>query len=256
MTLKGNIKHSACRWCYESIPLEEFCKESVQIGLKGIDLLKPSEWQTVLNHDLEVSMANPEEFSLEVGFNQRNNHRELQKTYLKLIKQVADHGIKNLICFSGNRNGITDQEGWDECLRGLEPLVLLAEIKQVTLCMELLNSQVDHPDYQCDHTAWGIELCNKINSPNFKLLYDIYHMQIMEGNIIATIRQNASQIAHYHTGGVPGRNEIDFTQELNYPAIMTEIVDSGYEGYVAQEFIPTAKNPLASLRKAISICDV
>jgi hydroxypyruvate isomerase len=254
--LKGNINHSASRWCYNALDLDALCKEAKRIGLVGIDLLKPSEIDTVQGHGLVCTMVNPEEFSLTEGFNDPKLHSKLRKTYSQLIDLVADKGIQNVICFSGNRNGLDDQKGIDNCAKGLEPLVKQAADKGIKLNMELLNSKVDHEDYQCDHTEWGVALCKKIGSDHFKLLYDIYHMQIMEGDIIATIRKYHSYFGHYHTGGVPGRNEIDETQELNYPAIMQAIVATGFKGYVAQEFIPTATDPVESLEKSIAICDV
>jgi hydroxypyruvate isomerase len=171
------------------------------------------------------------------------------------IEANASHGFKNIICFSGNREGQDDQEGMDVCAEALKKIVGLAEQKKVTICMELLNSKVDHHDYMCDHTAWGVALCKKVGSERFKLLYDIYHMQIMEGDVIRTIRDNKDYIAHVHTGGVPGRHEIDETQELNYPAIMKAIADMKFPGFVAQEFIP-AREPITSLRQAVGICDV
>ena len=254
--LKGNINHSACRWCYNSIPLDELCRQAKTIGLKGIDLLKPSEWKTAFDAGLTCSMANPEEFSLTEGFNDPKNHAALQKTYEDLIRKAAEAGLKTIICFSGNRNEISDEAGLENCARGLEPLVKLAEKHQVYLSMELLNSKVNHPDYQCDRTPWGVALCEKIGSEHFKLLYDIYHMQIMEGDIIATIRKYHPYINHYHTGGVPGRNEIDETQELFYPAIMKAIAETGFKGFVAQEFVPSRGDALASLKQSVQICDV
>ncbi len=254
--LKGNINHSACRWCYNDIPLEELCEFARDLGMKGIDLLKPEEWPVVEKYGLTCSMANPAEFSLTEGFNNPKNHTSLQKTYSELIPQVADAGLKNLICFSGNRNGISEEAGLENCAIGLEPLVKIAEKHQVNLVMELLNSKVNHPGYQCDHTPWGVELCEKMGSDRFKLLYDIYHMQIMEGDVIATIRKYHPYIVHYHTGGVPGRNEIDETQELYYPAIMRAILETGFNGFVAQEFVPTKEDKLSSLKQGVLICDV
>ncbi len=161
-----------------------------------------------------------------------------------------------MICFSGNRAGLDDEQGIDNCAQGLKRLMKLAEAKRVNVVMELLNSKVNHKDYQCDHTAWGAEMCRRVGSERMKLLYDIYHMQIMEGDLIRNIRDNAQYIAHYHTGGVPGRNEIDETQEIYYPAVMKAIVETGFDGFVAQEFIPKSPDPLASLRRCVAICDV
>ncbi len=254
--LKGNINHSVCRWCYQNIPLEEFAEKSKDIGIKAIDLLKPDEWDVVIKKGLQCSLATDTFASITEGFNNPKNHSELQKKYQNLISQASHSGIQQVIVFSGNRNGISEEEGWENCAKGLDPLVKHAEENDVTLIMELLNSKVDHKDYQCDRTPWGVSLVDKIGSTSFKLLYDIYHMQIMEGDIIATINKNKDYIAHYHTGGVPGRHEINHTQELNYPAIMKAIVANGFTGYVAQEFIPTYEDSLEALKEGIEICDV
>lgn len=253
---KGNINHSACRWCYQNIPLQEFAQKGKDIGLKAIDLLKPEEWRVVQDAGLECSLATDTFASITHGFNDSNNHQKLQKQYLELISKASHAGIKQVIVFSGNRNGISDKMGIENCAIGLDPLVKHAEKNKVTLIMELLNSKVDHQDYQCDLTPWGVDLVDKIGSSNFKLLYDIYHMQIMEGDIIATINKYKDYINHYHTGGVPGRNEINNNQELYYPAIMKAIVANGFKGYVAQEFIPTYENKLEALKEGITICDV
>ncbi len=254
--LKGNINHAACRWCYQNIPLLEFATKGKEIGLKAIDLLKPDEWKIVMDAGLKCSLATDTFASITDGFNDVRNHDKLQKQYLELISKASNAGIQQVIVFSGNRNGISDNAGWEHCAQGLDVLVKHAEKNNVTLVMELLNSKVDHRDYQCDHTPWGVKLVDKIGSANFKLLYDIYHMQIMEGDIIATITKYNEYIAHYHTGGVPGRNEINITQELNYPAILKTILDTGFDGYVAQEFIPTYDDPLKALQEGITICDV
>ncbi|TAE48133.1 MAG: hydroxypyruvate isomerase [Bacteroidetes bacterium] len=256
LPLKGNVNHSACRWCYGGIPLDELCVAAKEMGLKGIDLLNPPEWKTAIGHGLAVSMSFGSPLGITKGFNDPSLHKQLQKDYAELIPKAAEAGVKNVICFSGNRNGITEQAGLDNCARGLEASVKLAEKHGVILMMELLNSKVDHADYQCDHTPWGVQLAEKLGSPNFKLLYDIYHMQIMEGDVIATIRKYHPYIGHYHTGGVPGRHEIDESQELYYPAIIKAVLETGYKGFVAQEFIPAGKDPLASLRQGVSICDV
>jgi len=254
--LKGNINHAVCRWCYQSIPLQEFAEKSKDIGIKAIDLLKPEEWEIVTKQGLSCSLATDTFASITNGFNDPKNHSELQNKYQDLISKASHAGIQQLIVFSGNRNGISDEQGIENCANGLDVLVKHAEKNNVTLIMELLNSKVDHKDYQCDHTPWGVTLVDKIGSNNFKLLYDIYHMQIMEGDIIATINKYNDYIAHYHTGGVPGRHEINHTQELNYAAIMKAIVANGFTGYVAQEFIPTYKNSLEALKEGIMICDV
>jgi len=254
--LKGMIKHSVCKWCYNDIPLEDLCKAAKGMGLSSIELLGPDDWPTLKKYDLTCAMAWGAEKSLTEGFNEPKYHDELVSRYEAMIPKVANAGLNNLICFSGNRNGMSDEQGMENCAKGLKRLMKTAEKHKVTLSMELLNSKVNHKDYMCDHTNWGVELAKMVGSDQFKLLYDIYHMQIMEGDVIRTIQENHPYISHYHTGGVPGRNEIDNTQELYYPAIMRAIVDTGYKGYVAQEFIPKSKSPLVSLKESVIICDV
>jgi len=256
LPLKGNINHSVCRWCYKELELDVLCAEGKKMGLKGIDLVGPADWPILQKHGLHSSMCNGAEINLVDGFNDKKFHAELIKRYSDMIPLVANAGYTNLICFSGNRRGKSDEDGWQNCIEGLKQLLPLAEKHKVVLVMELLNSRVDHKDYQCDKTAWGVELCNRLGSENFKLLYDIYHMQIDEGDVIATIMKYNKYFAHYHTGGVPGRHEIDETQELYYPAIMKAIMDTGYKGYVAQEFIPKEKAQLVTLNKCVQICDV
>ena len=256
MTLKGNINHSVCRWCYGDIPFEELCKAAKAMGIKSIELTGPDEWPILKKYGLTCAMPWGAGKGIVEGFNNPANHDELVKSYSEHIPKVAAAGYDKLICFSGNRNGISDEQGIENCIKGLKRLIPVCEKYKVTLVMELLNSKVDHKDYQCDHTAWGVELCKRLGSEYFKLLYDIYHMQIMEGDIIRTIRENIKYIAHFHTGGNPGRNEIDETQELYYPAIMKAIVETGYKGFVAQEFIPKNPDKLSSLKKGIEICDV
>jgi len=254
--LKGNIRHSVCSWCYPDLSLDELCLLAKDIGLVGIDLIGPEGWPTLKKHGLISTMCNGAELSLTEGFNHTEYHPQLIENYTRQIELVAAAGYTNLICFSGNRNGMDDETGLQNCVAGLKQILPLAEEKGVVIQMELFNSKVDHPDYMCDNTAWGIELCKRLDSPNFKLLYDIYHMQIEEGDIIRTIRENHRYFGHYHTAGVPGRHEIEENQELFYPAIMKAIVETGYEGFVAQEFIPTREDPTESLRKAIALCDV
>jgi hydroxypyruvate isomerase len=255
-SLKGNIKHSVCRWCYGGIELNELAAAAKEIGLVGIDLVGPKDWATLKKYDLISTMCNGAEISLTKGWNDKQYHDTLIKNYTEHIELVAQAGYTNLICFSGSRNGMDDETGLKNCTEGLKQIIGLAEKKGVTIQMELLNSKVDHKDYMCDRTPWGVELCKRIGSPNFKLLYDIYHMQIDEGDVIRTIRDHHQYLGHYHTGGVPGRHEIDESQELYYPAIMRAIVGVGHKGYVAQEFIPAAADKLGSLRAAIKICDV
>ncbi|SDS21280.1 hydroxypyruvate isomerase family protein [Christiangramia echinicola] len=252
----GKINHSVCRWCYQDIPLQKFARACVGMGIQAIDLLKPSEWDTVEKEGLVCSMATDDFASITDGFNDPANHKKLQSAYKRLIKKASEHNIKNVICFSGNLRGMDEETGIQNCVTGLTPLLDYAAGLNVNLVMELLNSKVDHADYMCDHTKWGIELAKALNKTNFKLLYDIYHMQIMEGDVIRTIRENHEYINHYHTGGNPGRNEINDSQELNYPAIMKAIYETGFEGFVAQEFIPTYDDKLAALREGIQICDI
>jgi hydroxypyruvate isomerase len=250
------FKHSVCRWPYNGKSLEELCEVAVDIGIKSIELINPDQYETVKKHGLTCAMANSVPLSLTDGFNDPSIHEKLKGEYFDLFPKVADAGFKNIICFSGNRKGLDDAQGLENCAVGLEPVVKKAKEYDLTICMELLNSKVDHPDYQCDDTEWGVNLAEKMGLDNFKLLYDIYHMQIMEGDIIRTIRDNADYIAHYHTGGVPGRNEIDETQELNYKAIMEAIAETGFEGYVAQEFIPAREDVFNSLKQGVDICSI
>jgi len=254
--LKGNINHSACRWCYGAIPLEQLCISAKEIGLVGIDLVGPKDWDMLKKYGLLSTMCNGAEISLTKGWNDKQYHETLIKSYTEHIDLVSKAGFVNLFVASGNKGTIDDETGLNNCVEGLKQIVGLAEKKGVILQMELLNSKIDHKDYMCDRSVWGVELVKRIGSPNFKLLYDIYHMQIDEGDVIRTIRNHHESFGHYHTGGVPGRNEIDERQELYYPAIMKAIVATGYKGYVAQEFIPADADPIASLRKAIQICDI
>lgn len=256
LKLKGNINHAVCRWCFSSFDVEALCVEAKKIGITGIDLVGPKDWPTLKKHGLESTMCNGAEINLVDGFNDEKFHAKLIENYTKMIPLVAEAGYKNLICFSGNRRGKDDETGWNNCVKGLKQLIPLAEKHNVVLVMELLNSKVNHKDYQCDRTSWGAELCKRLGSENFKLLYDIYHMQIDEGDVIRNIRDYHQYIAHYHTAGVPGRNEIDDTQELYYPAIMKAIAETGFKGYVAQEFIPKQADKIASLKKAVAICDI
>src|SRR5687768_6163272 len=258
-TLKGNINHSVCWWTYNYISLEELCHAVKRIGFNAIDLVGPKDWPTLQKNGIFSSMCNGAEISLTKGWNDKQYHSTLVKNYTEHIDLVAKAGYKNLICFSGNRNGMDDETGLKNCTEGLKQIMGAAEKAGVTIQMELLNSKVDHKDYMCDLSRWGVELCKRIGSENFKLLYDIYHMQIDEGDVIRTIKDNHQYFGHYHTAGVPGRHEIDDSQELFYPAIMRAIKETGYKGYVAQEFIPTGKeikDKLAALKKAVNICDV
>jgi len=255
--LKGNINHSVCQWTYGFLSVEELCKVAKDIGIPAIDLMGPKDWPTLQKYGLYSSMCYVAAgSSLTSGWNDKANHAKLTQDYLETFPLMVKAGYKDVICFSGSRNGMDDYTGINNCVEGLQKILPAAEKAGLTVHMELLNSKVDHKDYMCDKTPWGVELCKRLGSPNFKLLYDIYHMQIDEGDVIRTIRDNQQYIGHYHTGGVPGRHEIDDSQELYYPAIMKAIVETGYKGYVAQEFIPAAEDKVASLRKAIQICDV
>lgn len=253
---KGNINHSVCRWCYDKIPLEDLCKAAAEMGIQSVELQGPDEWPIMKKYGLTCAMANNAGMGIERGWNRIENHQKLLESYEAAIPKVANAGLTNLICFSGNRAGLDDEQGIKNCAEGLKKLMPIAEKHKVNIVMELLNSKVNHKDYQCDKTPWGVELCKAIGSERFKLLYDIYHMQIMEGDVIATIQKYHPYIAHYHTGGVPGRHEIDETQELYYPAIMRAIVETGFKGHVAQEFIPAKPDAIASLKNGVAICDI
>lgn len=257
--LKGNIHHSVARWTFDFLRLEELCQLSTELGITAIDLVGPEEWPVLQRYGLDSSMCNGAELSLEDGWGDTRFHTELIERYLNHIDLVSQAGYTNLICFSGNARGMSPEQGLQNAETGLKQILAEAEAKGVVLQMELFNSKIDHPDYLCDNSAWGIELCRRLDSPNFKLLYDIYHMQISEGDVIRTIRENHPFFGHYHTAGVPGRHEIDDTQELNYPAICRAIRDTGFKGYIAQEFIPDRASQQAkieSLQAAIQLCDV
>jgi hydroxypyruvate isomerase len=234
------------------MPLESLAQSARGLGLESIELLDPPDWPVLGKYGLTCAMANGTT-TIPDGFNRRENHAQCVPAMIERIKACAAAGVPNVICFPGNRAGLADEEGLANCATGLRQIVGTAEKVGVTVCMELLNSRVDHPDYMCDHTAWGVELCRRVGSERFKLLYDIYHMQIMEGDVIRTIQDNHRYIGHYHTAGVPGRHEIDDTQELYYPAIMRAIKASGFTGFVAQEFVPT-RDPLTSLGAAVKLC--
>lgn len=261
----NRIRHSVCRWCYDAIPLEELCIAAREIGISSVELVMPTDLPLLVKYELECAMVSfpvgattdgTKVGQIEKAFNRLEHHDTLIEIYRPHLQAAAAGGAKNVICFSGNREGLSDEEGLQNCAIGLRRLLPLAAELGLTICMELLNSRIEHPDYQCDHTEWGVALCELLDSPNFGLLYDIYHMQVMEGDIINTIRKHHRHIKHYHTGGSPGRNEIDATQELNYPAIVKAIADTGYQGYLGQEFIPVAGEPLRSLREAVQICSV
>lgn len=257
--LKGNIRHSVSRWTYGDLSIEELCLLVKSLGFTAIDLVGPEDWPTLKKHGVDSSMCNGAELNLVDGWSDPKFHPQLIERYLKHIDLVAEAGYKNLICFSGNARGMERETALQNAVTGLKQILPHAEKRGVVLQMELFNSKVDHPDYLADGSAWAIELCKRLNSQNFKLLYDIYHMQIMEGDIIRTIKDNHQYFGHYHTAGVPGRHEIDDSQELNYVAIAKAIRDIGFTGYLAQEFVPTPKTKegrAQSLAQAIRICDV
>jgi hydroxypyruvate isomerase len=253
--LKGHIKQSVCRWCYDNIPLKELAPAVKKMGYQSVELLFPDQYKELKPFGLTCAMIRCA--SIEDGLNRKENHKKIEQELRKHIDFAAAEGLPNVICMSGNRKGMVDDEGLKNCAVGLKRVVGYAEKKKVTICMEGLNSKVNHKDYMYDRTPWGVELCKKVGSDRFKLLYDIYHMQIMEGDVIRTITQYKDYIAHYHTGGNPGRNEIDDTQELNYAAIVRAISATGYKGFLGQEFIPKRGNdPYKSLAQAFRICDV
>ena len=253
--LKGRLKQSVCKWCYGKIPLDEFCQQVKPLGLLSVELLGEADWPVVKQHGLTCAMANGPS-GISDGWNEPKDHDKLVAESERLLPLVKEAGLPNMIVFSGNRRGMDDLVGLKNCATGLKRIMPLAEQLGVTVCMELLNSKRNHKDYMCDRTPWGVALADEIGSDRFKLLYDIYHVQIMEGDIIATIQENHQYIGHYHTGGVPGRAEIDDTQELNYTTICKAIVETGFTGYLAQEFIPKRDDPIASLAQGVRICDV
>jgi hydroxypyruvate isomerase len=254
--LKGRVNHSVCKWCYGDVALEDLAKEGVKMGLKSIELLEVKDITTIQKYGLTCAMVSGVPGGITSGLNRVENHDKIVAWFEETAPQVAKLGCKNIICFSGNRAKMSDQEGMENCAKGIKRLIPILEKNNVTAVMELLNSRVNHPDYMCDKSNWGVDLCKLAGTESFKLLYDIYHMQIMEGDVIATIRKNHQYFAHYHTGGVPGRHEIDETQELNYAPIMKAIVGTGFKGHVAQEFIPARKDVIASLRQGVQICDI
>ena len=253
LTVKGNIRQSVSKWCFGNIPLDEFCKICKKLGMVGVDLISENEWDIVNQNDMIVTMGNGAG-GISGGFNRLQNHDRLIEGYERLIPIAAAKKVPNLICMSGNRAGISDEEGLANCVVGLKRLMPTAEKHGVTINMELLNSLKDHADYQADKTPWAAEIVHQVGSERFKLLYDIYHMQIMEGNLIDNIRKYKDVIGHYHTGGVPGRQDLDDKQEIYYPAVMQAIKETGYKGFVAHEFLP--KNGLQSLREGVKLCDV
>lgn len=252
---KGRVYQSVCQWCYPHIPVDQLAEYAAKIGLRGVDLLQPDEYEIPRRYGLVCTMGYAGGGEIGKALNRVENHAAIEQAFRTNIPRAAKAGVPNVITFSGNRGGLSDEEGARNTIAGLNRVKKIAEDHAVTICMELLNSKRDHPDHMCDHTAWGVRVVQEVNSPNVKLLYDIYHMQIMEGDLIDTIRRNLQWIGHFHTGGVPGRHELDGTQEIQWDGVMRAIADAGFRGYVAHEFLP-AGDPLVSLRKAAELCDV
>jgi hydroxypyruvate isomerase len=252
---RGRLKQSVSRWCYNKIPMPEFCKAVAAMGLTAIDLLEEPDWSVVRDHGLICSMAYAGGGTIPDGLNVRANHDAIVKNFEQKVPRAAALKVPNVITFFGNRRGMPDAEAIDTCIEGLNRVKRIGEENNVTICVELLNSKVDHKDYQGDHSAFGLKVVKAVNSPRVKLLYDAYHMQIMEGDLIRTLRDNRDWIAHVHTGGVPGRHELDDTQEVNWRAVAAALADMGFDGYMAHEFVPT-RDPLTSLREAVRLCDV
>ena len=252
----GRLRQSVSRWCYKDIPLDQLCAAAAKIGLQGIDLLEPADYETPRRHGLRCTMGYAADImTIPNGLNRRENHAAIEQAFRKGIPQAAKAGVPNVIAFSGNRRGMSDEEGAANAVAGLNRVKRIAEDNGVTICIELLNSKVDHPNYMADHTAWGVNVAKQVNSPRVKLLYDIYHMQIMEGDLIETIRKNIQWIGHFHTGGVPGRRNLDGSQEVNWRAVARSIADRGFQGYFAHEFVPKG-DPLSALKDAVRTCTV
>ena len=251
---RGRLKQSVCKWCYRGMDLEELCEHAAKMGIVSVELLPKEQWPILAKYGLTCAVGNGI-CTIRDGTNRIENHDSIERKARDLISAASKAGVPNLIVFSGNRGGMSDEEAWENSAAVLNRIKAQAEDQGVTILMELLNSKVNHPDYHCDTTPWGVELMKRVESPRVKLLYDIYHMQIMEGDVIRMIRENADYIAHFHTGGNPGRHEIDDTQELNYKAISRAVADLGFEGYFAHEFIPV-RDPMTSLREAVELCTV
>jgi hydroxypyruvate isomerase len=251
---KGNIRHSVSAWCFSGMPLEKLCSEASMMGFSGIDLLSENEWETPRKYGMVCSIANGPT-TISQGLNRVENHDRVEAECHRLLPLAAKSGVTEFMLFSGNRFDMSDEQGLTNCAKALERVLPIAKANGVTIVMELLNSRVDHKDYMCDKTPWGVELCRRVGADNFRLLYDIYHMQIMEGDVIRTIRNNHQYFSHYHTAGNPGRNEIDLTQELNYVAICETLKEVGFKGFLGQEFMPR-RDAMTSLRESIDLCDV
>ena len=252
---KGRIHQSVSRWCYRDLSLEQLSEYALKIGLKGVDLLQPEEYEIPKQYGLVCTMGYAGGGEIANALNDTRNHPSIEQAFRANIPRAAKAGVPNVITFSGNRRGMSDDEGARNTIAGLNRVKKIAEDNGVVICLELLNSKIDHPDYMCDHTVWGVRVVKEVDSPYVKLLYDIYHMQIMEGDLIRTIRQHIQSIGHFHTGGVPGRHELDHHQEVQWDAVMNAIADSGFRGYIAHEFVPSG-DPRTSLRAAADLCDV
>ena len=252
---KQRIRQSVCRWCYPGIPLNDLCAFAAEIGLMGVDLLQPEEYEIPGRYGLICTMGYAGGGEIAEALNRTENHAAIEAGFRRNIPLAAKAGVPNVVTFSGNRAGMSDEEGARNTVAGLNRVKKIAEDHGVTICLELLNSKVDHPDYMADHTAWGARVMREVDSPNVKLLYDIYHMQVMEGDLIATIRENIAWIGHFHTGGVPGRHELDDTQEVQWESVMRAIAETEFKGYVAHEFLPV-RDPFDGLRAAAELCDV
>jgi hydroxypyruvate isomerase len=250
----GRVKQSVAKWCYGKMSLEDLCKNGARMGLSGIDLVNHDEWPTVQKYGLVPAMT-PGAGTIPDAWNRVENHDRLVEEMRANIERAAAAKVPNVITFSGNRRGMPDPEAKDNCVAGLNRVKKMAEDNNVMIVLELLNSKIDHHDYQCDHTAWGVEVIKRVDSPKVRLLYDIYHMQIMEGDIIRTIRENIQYIAHFHTGGVPGRHELDDSQELQWRTVTKAIADLNFQGFMAHEFVPT-RDPMTSLGEAVKLCTV
>ena len=250
----GRLKQSVCRWCYSKVPIEDLCQAAVKLGIQAVDLVDPKEWPAVQKAGLQLTIV-PGPTTIPDGLNRKENHDAIEKKFRDLVDQAVAVKAHSIIVFSGNRKGMSDEEGLENTVIGLNRIKKYGEDKGLLTVMELLNSKVNHKDYMCDHTPWGVEAVKRVNSPQIKLLYDIYHMQIMDGDVIRTVRDYHQYIGHYHTGGNPGRNEIDESQELNYRAVAKAIADTGFSGYFAHEFIPT-RDWAESLKQAVQICTV
>ncbi len=250
----GRLKQSAARWCYSKIAMDDLCRQAAELGLSGLDLVDEKDWPTCAKYGLVPAIV-AGAGTIPVAWNRKENHEKLEQDMRNNIAKAVAAKAPNVITFSGNRRGLADDEGRDNCILGLKRVAKMGEDAGINICLELLNSKVDHKDYQCDHTKWGVEVVKAVGSPRVKLLYDIYHMQIMEGDIIRTIRENIQYIGHFHTGGVPGRHELDDTQELNWRTVAQAIADLKFEGYFAHEFVPL-KDPMTSLKQAITLCTV